>query len=122
MKRLLLDQGLPVTAAPILEQHGWDVVHTRNLGMQQASDTEILEYASRASRVVLTLDRDFPQILALTAAARPSVIFIRRQRLRAVDIAELIVSIWREYENALDQGCLLTVSARGIRWRLLPLR
>jgi hypothetical protein len=29
--------------------------------------------------------------------------------------------IWRNHEKALDQGCVLTVGARGRRARLLPL-
>src|SRR5713226_7427773 len=83
---------------------------------------KILDYAARESRVVITLDRDFPQILALTAATRPSVVLIRQQRLRAAEVAALIASIWREHEDALDQGCTLKVSARGTRARLLPVR
>jgi predicted nucleic acid-binding protein len=50
--------------------------------------------------VAITLDRDFPQILALTAATRPSVVLIRRQRLRALELALLIDSIWRDHESA----------------------
>jgi len=122
MKRILLDQGLPATAVMILRDSGWDAVHAREIGMHEASDLEILEYAARESRVIVTLDRDFPEILALTGATRPSVVLIRQQRLRAVDVAALVTSIWRRYEAALDQGSLIKVSARGIRARLLPLK
>jgi predicted nuclease of predicted toxin-antitoxin system len=89
--------------------------------MREAADAEILDRAARESRTVVTLDRDFPQILALTAMTRPSVVLIRQQRLRAVDVAALIVSIWRDYEKTIEQGCALTVSARGARVRPLPL-
>lgn len=122
MKRILLDQGLPFTAATILREGGWDAVHVRELGMNDAADSEILEYAARESRVIITLDRDFPQILALTSATRPSTVLIRQQRLRAADVAALIVSIWQGHEQALDEGCVLKVSARGTRARRLPLR
>jgi len=121
MKRIVLDQGLPATAAMILREDGFDAVHTREIQMHEATDIEILDYAARESRVVITLDRDFPQILALTAAARPSVILVRQQRLRAAEVAALIISIWREHEHALDRGCVVKVSARGTRIRLLPL-
>jgi predicted nuclease of predicted toxin-antitoxin system len=92
MKRLVLDQGRPASAAMILREDGWDAAHVREMQMQKASDIEILEFAARESRVVITLDRDFPQILALTAAARPSVVLVRQQRLRAAEIAALITS------------------------------
>ena len=106
----------------ILRDDGWDAVHVREIGMHEAADMEILDYAAGESRVVITLDRDFPQILALTAATRPSVVLIRQQRLRTAEIAALIASIWREHEDVLDQGCILKVSARGTRARLLPVR
>jgi predicted nuclease of predicted toxin-antitoxin system len=89
--------------------------------MSEAADGEILDWAARESRAVIALDRDFPQILALTALTRPSVVLIRQQRLRAAELAALVASVWRDYENALDRGCTLTVSARGTRVRPLPL-
>ena len=69
MKRVFLDQGLPFTAASILRAGGWDAVHARELGMQEAADGEILTHAAQEARTIITLDRDFPQILALTAAS-----------------------------------------------------
>ncbi|MGB7763109.1 MAG: DUF5615 family PIN-like protein [Bryobacteraceae bacterium] len=122
MKRVVLDQGLPATAAIVLRNEGWDAVHVREIAMHVATDIEILNYAARESRVVITLDRDFPQILALTAADRPSVVLIRRQRLRAAEIASLITSVWQDHERALEQGCVLKVGARGMRVHRLPLR
>jgi len=121
MKRIVLDQGLPATAAKVLRDEGWDAVHVREIAMHQATDGEILEYAARESRVVITLARDFPEILALTAATGPSVVLIRQQRLRAAGLAALIGSIWRDHVKALEHGCVLKVGARGTRTRRLPL-
>ena len=118
----LLDQGLPVTAAAILREQGWDAVRVREIKMHEASDAEILESAVRESRVLITLDRDFPQMLALTGALRPSVVLLRQQRLRAKDVVRVVSSIWLDHENELAQGCVLKVSARGTRTRLLPLK
>ena len=122
MRRIVLDQGLPATAAKILRDDGWEAVHVREIAMYQATDAEILDYAARESRVVITLDRDFPQILALTAASHPSVVLIRQQRLQAAEVAALMASIWRDHEYTLGQGCVLKVGARGMRVRRLPLR
>jgi predicted nuclease of predicted toxin-antitoxin system len=88
--------------------------------MQEAADGEILAYAAAESRVVITLDRDFPQILALTGASRPSVVFVRQQRLRGAAAAALISAIWLEHEAVLDEGCVLKIGARGTRIRRLP--
>jgi predicted nuclease of predicted toxin-antitoxin system len=47
MKRIVLDQGLPATAAVILREQGWDAVHIRELEMQTEAEIEILDYAAR---------------------------------------------------------------------------
>lgn len=44
MKRVLLDQGVPARAALILREAGWDAIHLRELGMQRAADTGIVDY------------------------------------------------------------------------------
>jgi predicted nuclease of predicted toxin-antitoxin system len=120
MKRILLDQGLPPSTVKELGE-GWDAVHVRNVGMRDASDEEILEYGARESRAVITLDRDFPQILALTRAALPSVVLIRQQHLRAPDVAALLVNVWQLHEPEVDRGCVVRIGAKGSRIRRLPL-
>ncbi|MEP7353751.1 MAG: DUF5615 family PIN-like protein [Acidobacteriota bacterium] len=122
MRRVLIDQGLPPDTAQILRASSWDAVHVREIGMRDAEDADILIHAASEQRVAVTLDRDFPQILALTAADRPSVVLIRQQKLRAREFAALLFTIWDEYESELNSGCVLTVGAHGIRSRRLPLK
>src|SRR5882672_8165730 len=74
----------------LLREDGWDATHLREIGMKEATDLEIPDSAARESRVVITLDRDFPQILALTTATRPSVVLIRQQRLRGVEVTDQV--------------------------------
>jgi predicted nuclease of predicted toxin-antitoxin system len=121
MKRILMDQGLPPRAGNILRERGWDAVHTRDVGLRQAPDEEILARAYAEGRVVVTLDRDFPQLLALSGASLPSIVLIRQERLRAPALAELLMSVWGEHEDALDKGIIISVAARAIRLRPLPL-
>jgi predicted nuclease of predicted toxin-antitoxin system len=69
MKRVVLDQGLPLGAAAVLRDRGWDAIHVREIDMKEAADGEILDLAVREFRAVITLDQDFPQILAINGAA-----------------------------------------------------
>ncbi len=51
MRRVLLDQGLPPRAAAFLRDEGWDVIHVREIGMNEAEDEPILTATSlRSSR------------------------------------------------------------------------
>ena len=59
MIRILLDQGLPRGTAQILCREQWDVVHTGDIGLAQASDREIIDFAQREDRIIITLARIF---------------------------------------------------------------
>lgn len=118
---LLLDQGLPRSAAALLREAGIDAVHTGEIGYATAEDAAILELAEQDERIVVTLDADFHMLLALSGASSPSVIRIRIERLRAESVADLILNILHNWSDELAAGCALTVQSRGIRFRRLPL-
>jgi predicted nuclease of predicted toxin-antitoxin system len=75
--KLLLDQGLPRSAALLLCEAGIDTIHVGNIGYAAAADADILEKGRQENRVIVTLDADFHALLALTEATSPSVIRIR---------------------------------------------
>ncbi len=119
--KLLLDQGLPRSASPLLSQAGIDTIHVGEIGYSKAEDQEILFLAKEKKRVVVTLDADFHTLLALSNATSPSVIRIRIERLKAVAMTKLLLSILPECENDLVKGAVVTVDAHRLRLRLLPL-
>ena len=120
MSRVLLDQGLPRSAASLLRDEGWDVVHAGDIGLSRATDREILDFARTEERVIITLDSDFHTILAVTNASSPSVIRIRLEGLRGPDLALLIKRIWPKVEPQLKKGAMVTVSESAIRIRNIP--
>lgn len=122
MNRVLLDQGIPAKSAQLLRDRGWDAVHAGELSMHDSADVDILALAAEQERTVVTLDRDFPQILALSGAALPSILLVRQQGLRAQEMAELIGNAFAQYEQLLGAGSVVTVSRRGLRVRALPFR
>ncbi|EFK11607.1 toxin-antitoxin system, toxin component, PIN family [delta proteobacterium NaphS2] len=82
---------------------------------------EILEYARKESRTIITLDSDFHTILALTNASEPSVIRIRMEGLKGNDLAALINKIWPKIDRHIKDGAMVTVNESGIRIRNIPL-
>ena len=120
MISILLDQGLPRSAASLLRDEGWDVLHTGDIGLSRSTDREILEFARNEQRVIITLDSDFHTILALTNASTPSVMRIRLEGLRGPDLALLIKRIWSRVEPQVKKGAMVTVTESGIRIRNIP--
>ncbi len=122
MKRLLLDHGVARDAAVILRRHGWDVVHVAELGMAAAEDKDILAWAAANDRVCVTLDADFHAVLAIHGLSKPSVIRIRQEGIGAERMAQILIDIWISLEETIDRGALVTVTARNVRIRPLPIR
>jgi predicted nuclease of predicted toxin-antitoxin system len=85
-----------------------------------ADDGTILEYAREHGRIVVTLDADFHAQLALSAAARPSVVRIRIEGLRAEALARLLLHILEQCGEDLKRGAVVSVTEGGIRLRRLP--
>jgi hypothetical protein len=61
--KLLLDQGLPRSAAMLLREGGIDTLHVGEIGLAAATDNEILQRGRQEERVVVTLDADFHALL-----------------------------------------------------------
>jgi predicted nuclease of predicted toxin-antitoxin system len=121
LRRLVLDQGLPRSTAKILAARGWDVAHTGDIGLSQATDEEILTYAARERRACVTLDADFHALIAVHQMTLPSTIRIRIQGLKGDGLADIIERAWPHIEEAVEAGALVTVSRGAIRVRRLPI-
>jgi predicted nuclease of predicted toxin-antitoxin system len=119
--RLLLDQGLPRSAAKLLREAGIDTVHVGDIGYSTADDAAILEKGREEKRIVITFDADFHALLALSRAATPSVIRIRIEGLYGKKAADLIQAVLTRCVEDLKQGAVVTVRPKRIRVRRLPL-
>ena len=121
MIRILLDQCVPRSAVEILRNGGWDVVHTGEIGLSRATDACILECAEKENRIIVTLDADFHNILAVEGLEKPSVIRIRLDGLKGREMATLLQKIWPKIQPEVDAGAMVTVTEKSIRIKSLPI-
>ena len=119
--KLLLDQGLPRSAAKLLREEGIDTVHVSEIGYSTADDAAILQKGREEERIVITFDADFHALLALSRATTPSVIRIRIEGLYGKKAAGLIQQVLARCAEDLAQGAVVTVQPNRIRVRRLPL-
>ena len=113
--------GIAAFRVGLLRETELATVHTGEVGLASASDADILEYARRQNRVVVTLDADFHMLLALSGARSQSVIHIRIEGLRAEDTVRAIRGVLDQCAHELNQGAVVTVQEHRLRIRLLPL-
>ncbi|MCX7144775.1 MAG: DUF5615 family PIN-like protein [Sulfuritalea sp.] len=121
MIKIVLDQGLPRSAAELLRQQGWDALHVGDVGLAAASDQTILNQAEQQGRTVVTLDADFHALLAVSGASAPSVVRLRIEGLKGSELAALLVRVWDRAGVALARGAIATVMPTSIRIKDLPI-
>ncbi len=119
--KLLLDQGLPRSTVRHLAGMGIVAEHVGDLGMARAADASILNVACQRQAVVVTLDADFHALLVTSHATSPSVVRIRIEGLKGEETAALLAQVLSVARAELEVGAVVSVTARRIRVRLLPI-
>jgi predicted nuclease of predicted toxin-antitoxin system len=91
--RFLADENFPGAAVDALRRAGHDVVWVGTISAG-AADVEILRWAARESRVVLTFDKDFGQIaLGAGLPASCGVILFRIPMSPAAEIGKNLAGL-----------------------------
>jgi predicted nuclease of predicted toxin-antitoxin system len=119
--KFLADMGISLRTVQWLQEQGFDTVHLRDQGLQLLSDKEIIEKAYRENRIILTVDLDFPQLLATSKRLLPSVVLFRLGNENYNLINDRLRVILRECREALEAGAIISVTDRMLRIRLLPI-
>lgn len=74
--RVLVDADLSPVVAARLRGAGHEAIHMDNVGLVQASDEIIVEYALEYDYVILSADTDFGAILARLDRSKPSFVLL----------------------------------------------
>lgn len=122
--KLLVDMNLSPLWIGELAGAGIEAVHWSTLGAPNASDSEIMAYASTHHYVVLTHDLDFSAILAATHGEKPSVVQIRAEDVRPAAVGKQVVAalrqsasllVWRRLRRSNEVGEFLPRTQRPPR-------
>jgi predicted nuclease of predicted toxin-antitoxin system len=120
--RFLVDMPVTPTAVAHLEARGHEAIHASTPGLATEDDSEILERARIEDRIVVTADLDYPRLLALLEADRPSVILFRGGSYSDAQMLALLDRVLAQSDR-LELGRSITVvDQQRIRRRSLPSR
>jgi predicted nuclease of predicted toxin-antitoxin system len=104
-----------------LEKRGHVCRHVGDIGMNRATDTEIVLEAKRTGEVILTHDLDYGHLLAFSGEKAPSVVILRLRDLRTDEVVSRLETVWKEVEAALMDGAIISLSDKSLRIRRLPI-
>jgi predicted nuclease of predicted toxin-antitoxin system len=119
--KFVIDNALSPSLATGLKKAGHDAVHVRDLGMGMATDKEIMDFALKEDRVIVSADTDFGTLLALRDLSKPSFVLFRRSDKRPVALLMQLLSNLGQFEEALDEGAVVVIEDQRIRIRMLPI-
>jgi len=119
--RFLCDMGVASSVAEWLRSEGHDAVHLREQDLQTLPNGQIFAKARDESRVAITFDLDFGEIVAASGTVVPSVIVFRLRNARAQHVIERLRKVLGDSAAALQSGAVITVEESRHRIRHLPI-
>ena len=119
--RLLADLNIAPGTVSFLRSLGHDVQRVGDVLAPSATDHEIVEYARRDSRSVVTQDLDFSAIVALSGQAAPSVVSLRLASSRIEKVNALLATLLPKIEADVGAGAIVSVDEHRVRCRALPI-
>ena len=118
--RLLADMGVDVRVVHWLRSQGHDATHLRDEGLQRLPNGEIFKKAVAESRVILTFDLDFGEILALSKGPKAGVILFRLRNTRTPHVIQRLASVLSDCVEPLERGAVVIVQESRHRVREFP--
>ena len=118
--RFLVDECLRARVAELLSDAGHDAVHVGVVGLLGRPDTEIMEFALRDDRVVISADTDFGELLARSQASLPSVILLRRNHDPGSQASAILAAL-PDISESLAVGSIVVITSDRLRVRDLPI-
>jgi predicted nuclease of predicted toxin-antitoxin system len=108
--RFLANENFPGAAVAALEAAGHDTIWVRNVA-PGATDPQVLEWAAREERILLTFDKDFGELARGTALPRKCGVVLLRVPMPGPSsvgqkLAELITSRddWAGHFSVIEPG------------------
>ncbi len=114
--RLYLDQMFRVELAEMLRGQGYDVVRTADTGQSVADDADVLEFAIRQDRPLITMDEHFGDWAVLPLERHPGVVRVKADPATTENIAALLLPFLSRHVQEELRDHLIIVSRSSERW------
>ena len=98
--KIIMDVGVGKLSEEWLSQQGHDVLATRHVNPRMGDD-EILEIAVREGRLVITMDKDFGELVYKHKAAHAGVLLLRLDDATGAEKVQGISQIFSQHGDKL---------------------
>jgi predicted nuclease of predicted toxin-antitoxin system len=119
--RFLADMGVAHRVTEWLRRQGHDVVHLREQGLHRLPNGQIFAKARQETRILLTFDLDFGEIVALSEGQPVGVILFRLNNATSDFVIRRLETVMASSGDALAAGAVVVVEDGRHRVRRFPL-
>jgi len=121
MLRFLADMNISPRTVTALKNEGWDIIRVSEVLPSNTSDADLLNYARKENRTIITQDLDFSALVALSGLDKPSLVILRLMTADPESITAKLISIIPQYQDLLLQGFTITIEDTSVRLHKLPI-
>ena len=118
--KFLIDQDVYGVTIKWLRGKGYDVVAARDLGLERASDGELLSKAQELGRIMLTRDKGFGALVFLRPEKTLGVILVRGNPGMIEEVHRELECLLEEHKEEELRGLFCVVEPGRHRIRHLP--
>ncbi len=115
--RFFCDQNITVETVAFLRRLGHDVIGTRDVGLSQSPDDEVLAFAIQECRILLTFNADFSDIRLFPVGTHAGIIRLRVTQQTAEMLHPILGNTLGQLADKDLSGKLITVTKTAIRIR-----
>jgi predicted nuclease of predicted toxin-antitoxin system len=114
--RFLIDESVGMEAARLIRDRGWNVCYVDDVGLLGRSDEEVLAFAWKEQRILLTYDFDFLDDSRFPFHRNPGLVVLPRptnSRLGLADAINSVLALIGPYFKAY-RGYKIRISEEGV--------
>lgn len=109
---------MPRSSSEILRILKYNFIDAKQAGLSGKDDLSIIKFAIKTNRILITLDRDFSNILRYKPGTNPGVIILRPSYPgTSTKLCKLLYRFLKNLKNLKVSRCLVIVSPTKIRIR-----
>jgi len=101
--KFIVDAQLPPALARALRETGHDVQAVRELGLREAEDSDIWDYALTNQAAVITKDQDFAERL-LASRSAPVIVWLRIGNTSNLALLAWLLPLWPDVISRIESG------------------
>lgn len=110
----------PITVKE-LQKAGYTITRVTDHLPSTASDSEIIQLASKEQAVIITQDLDFSAIIVQRGLNSPSVISLRVTDAKPGIITSILLNVLPSIEAFIAKGAIVSIDEYGYRVKQIPI-